>query len=581
MKTQDDTATLVERVRAGDARAFDALVRRFQNGAVGYARSVLGGDPAAAEDAAQEAFVEAHRCLPTLRDPRAFPGWLRRIVFKQCDRIRRGARREDTLFVPEIAAATARAPDPAHVALAGERATRIRAAIASLPNTERDVVALFYLADNSHAVIAAFLGVPATTVKSRLHAARKRLRRKLLDLMDISPEETTPQNARANADHALAGIVAEYERQFHADPKTADRSLLAGARERLDAALSRPPLAPETVRVGRGLLERQRDFDVLAQMLVRYREQNLSVSEETWARWWHVWALTCANHAEQTIAEQTDFCRWADATFARKTPHLAGEWPFEPLGDGSTGEMMDVSELPLWVLGIPGQVHLWNRIGRADEWMRLADAALTRAGRTSANRLNRFHLLRSIGMLYLAPAGRLDEARATIARIADIADEEADPVAAERWRLEERTTLMHHLADQKNADEVRAVGMDVVSRLDALENQFAASGEPVPWWLRTFQHNAACSLAGTNSYDLAIALFERVVAGGRGIGYAYMRYASAVWAETRDRFKTLTLLKEAAARDNRDILPLMNDLPEFADVRGDPEFVAAARKPPP
>lgn len=580
MKTQDDTATLVERARAGDARAFDALVRRFQNASVGYARSVLGGDPAAAEDAAQEAFVEAHRCLPTLRDPRAFPTWLRRIVFKHCDRIRR-AQRGAPLLVPETAAATTHAPDPARLALAGERADRIRAAIASLPNTERDVIALFYLADNSHAAIAAFLGVPATTVKSRLHAARKRLRRKLLDLMDISPEETAPQNARANADDTLDRIVAEYERQFHADPKTADRSLLAGARERLDAALARPPLAPETVRVGRGLLERQRDFDVLAQMLVRYRAQDLSVSEETWARWWHVWALSATERAEETIAEQTDFCRWAEATFARQTPRLADRWPFEPLGDGGTGGMMDASELPIWVLGVPGQVHLWNRIGRADEWMRLADTALTQAGRTPANRVNRFHLLRSIGMLYLAPAGRLDEAETTIARIAEIAEEETDPVAAERWRLEERTSLMHHHAAQKNAEAVRAVGMDVIPRLDVLENQFAASGEPVPWWLRTFQHNTACSLAGAHSYDLAIALFERVVAGGRGIGYAYLRYASAVWAETRDRFKTLTLLKEAAARDDRDILPLLRDLPEFADVRDDPEFLAAARKPQP
>lgn len=580
MKTQDDLATLVERARAGDPRAFDTLVRRFQNASVGYARSVLGGDPAAAEDAVQEAFVEAHRCLPTLRDPRAFPAWLRRIVFKHCDRIRRTAPRVETLLVPETAAA-ADALDPARVALAGERAARIRAAIASLPNAEREVVALFYLADNSHAAIAAFLGVPATTVKSRLHAARKQLRRDLLDLMDISPEVAPQKSARADSEDALARIVTEYERQFHDDPKTADRSLLAGARERLDAALARPPLAPETVRVGRGLLERQRDFDALAQMLVHYRAQNLSVSEETWTRWWHVWALTCANRADETIAEQADFCRWADATFARETPCLADGWPFEPLGDVGTGEMIDASELPLWVLGVPGQVHLWNQAGHADEWMRLAEAALSQAGRTPANRLNRFHLLRSIGMLYLAPAGRLNDAEATIARIAEIADEETDPAASERWRLEERTTMMAHHAVQHNDATVRAVGEEVTARLAALERHFDASGERPPWWLRTFQHNAACSLAGARAYDIALPLFETVTAGGRANGYAYLRMASAVWAGTRDRDRTLDLLREAAAREDRDMLPLLRDLPEFADVRDDPEFVAAARKPQP
>ena len=76
----EESATLVERSRSGDLDAFEALVRRFQDMACGYAYSILG-DFHLAEDAAQEAFVDAYRNLGQLREPRAFPGWFRRVVF--------------------------------------------------------------------------------------------------------------------------------------------------------------------------------------------------------------------------------------------------------------------------------------------------------------------------------------------------------------------------------------------------------------------------------------------------------------------------------------------------------------------
>src|SRR5512135_2178678 len=90
----------------GDLDAFDALVRQFEDMAVGYAYSVLG-DFAAAEDAAQDAFVQAYLDLKTLREPQAFPAWLRRLVFKHCDRI---TRRKQLATVP--LAAGLEAPDP-------------------------------------------------------------------------------------------------------------------------------------------------------------------------------------------------------------------------------------------------------------------------------------------------------------------------------------------------------------------------------------------------------------------------------------------------------------------------------------
>src|SRR5687768_9417128 len=79
---------LIRRASEGDADAYEVIVRRFQDMAVGYSYSIMR-DFQFAEDAAQEAFLEAYRNLDKLREPAAFPGWFRRIVFKQCDRITR------------------------------------------------------------------------------------------------------------------------------------------------------------------------------------------------------------------------------------------------------------------------------------------------------------------------------------------------------------------------------------------------------------------------------------------------------------------------------------------------------------
>ena len=84
----DDLTLLVTKVRNGDQNAYGELVRRFQNMAYGYAYSILG-DFHLAEDAVQEAFLDAYQKLTDLQNPEAFPGWFRRIVFKYCDRLTR------------------------------------------------------------------------------------------------------------------------------------------------------------------------------------------------------------------------------------------------------------------------------------------------------------------------------------------------------------------------------------------------------------------------------------------------------------------------------------------------------------
>ena len=81
----------IKKAQQGDITAFDQIVRQFRDMAVGYAYSILG-DFQLAEDAAQDAFVQAYQDVRTLRVPHAFPSWLRQIVFKFCDRYARKKR---------------------------------------------------------------------------------------------------------------------------------------------------------------------------------------------------------------------------------------------------------------------------------------------------------------------------------------------------------------------------------------------------------------------------------------------------------------------------------------------------------
>jgi RNA polymerase sigma factor (sigma-70 family) len=86
--------SLIAKARSADTsrrqrhEAFGELVRRYQDMAFGCAYAFLE-NPQLAEDTAQEAFITAYQALGQLREPKAFPRWLRRIVLTQCNRLAR------------------------------------------------------------------------------------------------------------------------------------------------------------------------------------------------------------------------------------------------------------------------------------------------------------------------------------------------------------------------------------------------------------------------------------------------------------------------------------------------------------
>lgn len=173
---------------------------------MGYAYSILR-DFQLAEDAAQEAFFEAFRNLDKLREPAAFPGWFRRIVFKQCDRI---TRNKSFVILPTNAAENHASQEPtqADAAVQREMNDQILRAVDSLPDHERSTTMLYYISGYSQDEVAHFLDVPVTTIKKRLHSARNRLREMLIDLVEDTLRERRPSRDELFSSRIVAFLKA-------------------------------------------------------------------------------------------------------------------------------------------------------------------------------------------------------------------------------------------------------------------------------------------------------------------------------------------------------------------------------------
>jgi len=159
-----------------DRSAFDTLVRSRIDAVYRTSLAILGSEADAA-DATQETFVSAWRHRDALRDADSFDAWLGRINLNACRaQIRRRGRakvREVRLFDPE----DDREPASTEPALADRTvdADAFDRAFARLSVDDRTLLVLHHLHERPVAEIAAVLGAPAGTIKSRLHRARAAL----------------------------------------------------------------------------------------------------------------------------------------------------------------------------------------------------------------------------------------------------------------------------------------------------------------------------------------------------------------------------------------------------------------------
>jgi RNA polymerase sigma-70 factor (ECF subfamily) len=171
---------LVARARRGDLDAYGRLVEMHQTIAFRTAFLVTGS-AAEAEEAAQDAFLKAHRALARFREGAPFRPWLLKIVVNESRNRRASVSRRERLAMRwgEERRLGGAVPSPEAALLALEQSAELRAAVDRLPERDRLAICCRYLLELSEAETATALGWPRGTVKSRLSRALARLREEL------------------------------------------------------------------------------------------------------------------------------------------------------------------------------------------------------------------------------------------------------------------------------------------------------------------------------------------------------------------------------------------------------------------
>ena len=182
---------LVVRARGGDRNAFSELAARSIGRLTAVARMILR-DGYAAEDAVQEAFIEAWRSLPGLREPDKFDAWMRRLLVRACYRAARRGRRVDAV---EIRLTPGDEPAIAGLERNVALHDQMERGLARLSAEQRTAVVLVYYLDLPLADAAQAMGVPVGTTKSRLNRATQALRA-AIEADDRSPARVAEGIAR-------------------------------------------------------------------------------------------------------------------------------------------------------------------------------------------------------------------------------------------------------------------------------------------------------------------------------------------------------------------------------------------------
>ncbi len=170
MILETDDVQLVRAAQVGDLAAFEVLVRRYQGRVYRVAVRLLG-DADEAEDAAQEAFVQAWQALPMFRGASSLPTWLYRIVTNRCLNHLQARRSEEPLSDRH----EAQTPGPQRAAETEDALAALKVAILRLTPEQRAPLVLRELEGRAYGEIAEILEITVPAVKSRLHRARLEL----------------------------------------------------------------------------------------------------------------------------------------------------------------------------------------------------------------------------------------------------------------------------------------------------------------------------------------------------------------------------------------------------------------------
>jgi RNA polymerase sigma-70 factor (ECF subfamily) len=177
---ENTLACLVERAKSGDRTAWESLICRYQRLIYETVRARVRSD-SDAEEVCQEVFLQAFRKLYQLEVPEAFGSWLRRIAERLA--INHLNRRPSECSFSETQLERHRdiRAEPVGEAMRREAQQRVLRGLSDLRTIDREALVAFYLEGKSLGEISHELAVPLGTVKRRLHVARKRLAKILVE----------------------------------------------------------------------------------------------------------------------------------------------------------------------------------------------------------------------------------------------------------------------------------------------------------------------------------------------------------------------------------------------------------------
>lgn len=179
----EDVTALVRQSQAGDRRAFDVLVQRYQVYAMKAAVGILANVDDAAETV-QEGFVAAYLKIKRLRDPEKFGSWLLRIMVN-CAMDRQKTIIKRRQLFKKAADLSGRASSSYHDAVdTNELQSALQSAMARLTQTQTRAIALFGIEELSHNEVAAVLGCSPEAARWHVHQARKKLKVLLKDYIE-------------------------------------------------------------------------------------------------------------------------------------------------------------------------------------------------------------------------------------------------------------------------------------------------------------------------------------------------------------------------------------------------------------
>ena len=209
---KENDIALIQRTLDGDEGAFTVLVKKYQK----WVHTLVWrkiGDFHIAEEITQDVFLKVYKKLSTLKPPENFPGWLYVIATRHCMTWLRKKRQPttslDAMPTTELEELCYTQYETAYSEKASleHRHELVKRLLQKLPESERTVVTLYYLAEMTSEEISTFLGVSPNTIRSRLRRARKRLEKQKHLLHDVSGIFQLPPTLTENIMREIARIT--------------------------------------------------------------------------------------------------------------------------------------------------------------------------------------------------------------------------------------------------------------------------------------------------------------------------------------------------------------------------------------